>query len=96
MFEVIDPQTLHLKNGRVLWDAISAQTGEPERLITVRIIALQFDFVPHCVARFRRIRPIRFSPNGVLRSATVFLPFPNTNVQTMVVPGSLEVPQTRF
>ncbi len=45
--EVIDPQTLHL-NGEFVESNLGT-TLEPDGSITVRIIALQFDFVPHCV-----------------------------------------------
>ncbi len=89
--EVIDPQTLHL-NGEFVESNLGT-TLEPDSSITVRIIALQFDFVPHCV-RVPVNTPIRFR----LTSADVIHGFllPNTNVNTMVVPGFVSEVRTRF
>jgi cytochrome c oxidase subunit 2 len=89
--EVIDPQTLHLKG-----EFVESNLGtalEPDGSVTVRIIALQFDFVPHCV-RVPADTPVRFR----LTSADVIHGFllPNTNVNTMVVPGFVAEVRTRF
>ena len=51
--EVIDPQTLHLKGEFV--ESNLGTAVEPDGSVTVRLIALQFDFVPGSV-RVRRIR----------------------------------------
>ena len=89
--EVIDPQTLHLKG-----EFVESNLGtalEPDGSVTVRIIALQFDFVPHCV-RVPADTPVRFR----LTSADVIHGFllPSTNVNTMVVPGFVAEVRTRF
>jgi cytochrome c oxidase subunit 2 len=89
--EVIDAQTLHLKGEFVESNLGSAL--EPDGSVTVRIIALQFDFVPHCV-RVPADTPVRFR----LTSADVIHGFllPSTNVNTMVVPGFVAEVRTRF
>jgi cytochrome c oxidase subunit II len=89
--EVIDPQTLHL-NGEFVESNLGTAL-EPDGSVTVRIIALQFDFVPHCV-RVPADTPVRFR----LTSADVIHGFllPNTNVNTMVVPGFVAEVRTRF
>jgi cytochrome c oxidase subunit II len=89
--EVIDPQTLHLQG-----EFVESNLGtalEPDGSVTVRIIALQFDFVPHCV-RVPADTPVRFR----LTSADVVHGFllPYTNVNTMVVPGFVAEVRTRF
>ena len=87
----VSGQTLHL-NGEFVESNLGT-TLEPDGSITVRIIALQFDFVPHCV-RVPADTPVRFR----LTSADVIHGFllPNTNVNTMVVPGFVSEVRTRF
>src|SRR6266850_1139302 len=80
--EVVDPQTLHL-NGEFVESNLGT-AYEPDGSVTVRLIAVQFDFVPHCV-RVPADTPVRFR----ITSADVVHGFllPITNVNTMVVPG---------
>ena len=89
--EVIDPQTLHLKGEFV--ESNLGTAVEPDGSVTVRFIALQFDFVPR-VVRVPADTPVRFR----LTSADVVHGFllPNTNVNTMVVPGFVAEVRTRF
>ena len=89
--EVIDPQTLHLKGEFV--ESNLGTAVEPDGSVTVRLIAVQFDFVPHCV-RVPADTPVRFR----LTSADAIHGFllPTTNVNTMVVPGFVSEVRTRF
>jgi len=89
--EVIDPQTLHLKGEFV--ESNLGTAVEPDGSVTVRLIAMQFEFVPRCV-RVPADTPVRFR----ITSADVVHGFllPNTNVNTMVVPGFVAQVSTRF
>ena len=89
--EVIEPQTLHLKGEFV--ESNLGTAVEPDGSVTVRLIAQQYDFVPHCV-RVPADTPVRFR----LTSADVVHGFllPDTNVNTMVVPGFVAEVRTRF
>jgi cytochrome c oxidase subunit 2 len=89
--EVVEPQTLHLKG-----EFVESNLGtaiEPDGTATVRLIAQQYDFVPHCV-RVPAQTPVKFR----LASADVVHGFllPDTNVNTMVVPGFVAEVRTRF
>ena len=89
--EVIDPTTLHLKG-----EFVESNLGtaiEPDGSATVRIIAEQYEFVPQCV-QVPAGTPVKFR----LTSADVVHGFllPNTNVNTMVVPGFVAEVRTRF
>jgi len=89
--EVLDPTTLHLRG-----EFVESNLGtaiEPDGSVTVRIIAEQYDFVPHCV-RVPAATPVKFR----LTSADVVHGFllPNTNVNSMVVPGFVAEVRTRF
>lgn len=89
--EVIEPLTLHLRG-----EFAESNLGtaiEPDGSATVRLIAEQYDFVPHCVQVPART-PVRFR----LTSADVVHGFllPNTNVNTMVVPGFVAEVRTQF
>ena len=89
--EVIDPLTLHLKGEFV--ESNLGTAVEPDGSVTVRLIAQQYDFVPRHV-RVPADTPVRFR----LTSADVVHGFllPNTNVNTMVVPGFVAEVRTRF
>jgi len=89
--EVVDPQTLHLKGEFV--ESNLGTTVEPDGSVTVRMIAMQFDFVPRCV-RVPADTPVTFR----LTSSDVIHGFllPNSNVNTMVVPGFVSEVRTRF
>ena len=89
--EVIDPQTLHLKGEFV--ESNLGTTVEPDGSVTVRIIAEQYDFVPNCV-RVPVDTPVKFR----LTSADAIHGFllPDTNINTMVVPGFVAEVRTRF
>ena len=89
--EVIDPTTLHLQ-GEFVESNLGAAV-EPDRSVTVRLIAEQYNFVPRCV-QVPVGTPVKFR----LTSADVVHGFllPNTNVNTMVVPGFVAEVRTSF
>jgi len=89
--EVIQPLTLHL--GGEFAESNLGTAIEPDGSATVRIIAQQYAFVPNCV-QVPVNRPVRFR----LTSADVVHGFllPETNVNTMVVPGFVAEVRTQF
>jgi cytochrome c oxidase subunit II len=89
--EVIDPETLHL--GGEFVESNLGTAIESDGSATVRLIAMQYDFVPHCVA-VPAETPVTFR----LTSADVVHGFllPDTNVNTMVVPGFVAEVRTSF
>ena len=89
--EVVDPLTLHL--GGEFAESNLGTAIEPDGSATVRLIGEQYDFVPHCV-RVPAETPVKFR----LTSADVVHGFllPDTNVNTMVVPGFVAEVRTRF
>jgi cytochrome c oxidase subunit II len=89
--EVIQPQTLHL--GGEFVESNLGTAIEPDGSATVRLIAIQYDFVPHCVL-VPANTPVKFR----LTSADVVHGFllPDTNVNTMVVPGFVADVDTSF
>jgi cytochrome c oxidase subunit 2 len=89
--EVIDPTTLHLQGEFV--ESNLGTAVEPDGSVTVRIIAEQYEFVPRCV----RV-PVGTAVKFRLTSADVVHGFllPDTNVNTMVVPGFVADVRTRF
>jgi cytochrome c oxidase subunit 2 len=89
--ETIDPATLHLQGEFVESNLGSAL--EPDGSITVRIIAEQYMFVPHC-AVVPASTPVRFR----LTSADVTHGFfvQSTNTNAMVVPGYITNVRTSF
>jgi cytochrome c oxidase subunit 2 len=89
--EVIDPLTLHLEG-----EFVESNLGtalEPDGSVTVRIIAEQYEFVPPCV-RVPAATPVKFR----VTSADVVHGFliPDTNINTMVVPGFVSEVRTSF
>jgi cytochrome c oxidase subunit 2 len=89
--EVVDPLTLHVKG-----EFVESNLGtaiEPDGSVTVRIVAEQYDFVPNCV----RV-PLNTAVKFRLTSADVVHGFliPDTNINTMVVPGFISEVRTRF
>ncbi len=89
--EVIDPTTLHLQG-----EFVESNLGtaiEPNGTVTVRLVAQQYDFVPRCV-QVPVGTPVKFR----LTSADVVHGFllPDTNVNTMIVPGFVAEVRTRF
>jgi cytochrome c oxidase subunit II len=89
--EVVDSPTLHLHGEFV--ESNLGTTIEPDGSATVRLIAEQYAFVPHCV-RVPANTPVKFR----LASADVVHGFllPDTNVNTMVVPGFVAEVRTSF
>jgi cytochrome c oxidase subunit 2 len=89
--EVIDPTTLHLKGEFV--ESNLGTAVEPDGSVTVRIIAEQYEFVPRCL-QVPVGTPVKFR----ITSADVVHGFllPDTNVNTMVVPGFVAEVRTRF
>ena len=89
--EVIDSRTLHL--GGEFVESNLGTAIEPDGSATVRLIGEQYDFVPHCV-RVPADTPVKFR----LTSADVVHGFllPDTNVNTMVVPGFVAEVRTTF
>ncbi len=89
--EIVDPQTLHLRG-----EFVESNLGtaiEPDGSVTVRIIAEQYNFVPRCLL-VPAATPVKFR----LTSADVVHGFllPETNVNTMVVPGFVSEVRTHF
>jgi cytochrome c oxidase subunit 2 len=89
--EVVDPLTLHLHGEFV--ESNLGTAVEPDGSVTVRIIAEQYEFVPRCV-RVPAATPLKFR----VTSADVVHGFliPDTNVNTMVVPGFVAEVRTSF
>jgi len=89
--EVVDPTTLHL--GGEFVESNLGTAAEPDGSVTVRLIAQQYEFIPHCVTVPAGM-PVKFR----LTSADVVHGFmlPDTNVNTMVVPGFVAEVRTRF
>jgi cytochrome c oxidase subunit II len=89
--EIIDPTTLHLSGEFVESNLGSAI--EPDGSVITRMIAQQYSFVPECV-RVPASTPVKFR----LTSADVIHGFllPDTNVNTMVVPGFVAEVRTTF
>jgi len=89
--EVVEPVTLHL--GGEFVESNLGTAIEPDGSATVRMIAVQYDFVPHCVV-VPAGTPVKFR----LTSADVVHGFllPDTNVNTMVVPGFVADVDTSF
>jgi cytochrome c oxidase subunit II len=89
--ELVDSQTLHLKGEFV--ESNLGTAVEPDGSVTVRVLAETFAFVPHCLV-VPAGRLVRFR----LTSADVVHGFllPNTNVNTMVVPGFVAEVKTTF
>ena len=89
--ERLDPKTLHLSGEFAehnLGTTVGADGG-----VTVRAIATQFMFVPHCIA-VPRGRPVtlRFAAPDVVHGLLIT----GTNVNTMVVPGFVSQVHTEF
>ena len=89
--EVIDPTTLHLEGEFV--ESNLGTAVEPDGSVTVRIIAEQYEFVPRCLQV-----PVGTAVKFRITSADVIHGFllPDTNVNTMVVPGFVAEVRTRF
>jgi cytochrome c oxidase subunit II len=89
--EVIQPLTLHL--GGEFVESNLGTAIEPDGSATVRLIGEQYDFVPPCVS-VPANTPVKFR----LTSADVVHGFllPDTNVNTMVVPGFVAEVRTSF
>jgi cytochrome c oxidase subunit II len=89
--EVVDPTTLHLQGEFVQSNLGTAV--EPDGSVTVRIVAEQYAFVPHCV-RVPAATPVKFR----LTSAEAVHDFllSDTNVNAMVVPGFATEVRTSF
>ena len=89
--ELIDPTTLHLQGEFV--ESNLGTAAEPDGSVTVRLIATQYDFVPHCVEV-----PLGAAVKFRLTSTDVVHGFllPDTNVNTLVVPGFVAEVRTRF
>jgi cytochrome c oxidase subunit 2 len=89
--ETIDPVTLHL--GGEFAESNLGTATEPDASVTVRMVAEQYAFVPHC-ARVPVDTPVKFR----LTSTDVIHGFllPATNVNTMVMPGFIAEVRTTF
>lgn len=89
--EQVDPATLH-QNGEFVESNLGT-ASEPDGSVTVRIVAEQYNFVPTCV-RVPQNTPVKFR----LTSADVIHGFliPDTNVNTMVIPGYVSEVRTQF
>ena len=89
--EYTDPKTLH-QSGEFT-EANLGTRVEPGGLVTTRIVATQFSFVPRCVVlpADRRVT-IRLASPDVIHGILVT----GTNVNTMVVPGYVSQVHTVF
>ena len=89
--ETIDPTTLHLSGEFA--ESNLGTAAEPDGSVTARIVAEQYAFVPACVL-VPADTPVKFR----LTSTDVVHGFllPNTNVNTMVVPGFVAEVRTTF
>ena len=89
--EVIDPTTLHLQGEFV--ESNLGTAVEPDGSVTVRLIAEQFDSIPRCVEV-----PAGTAVKFRITSADVIHGFllPDTNVNTMIMPGFVSEIRTRF
>jgi cytochrome c oxidase subunit 2 len=89
--EPIDPTRLHA-SGEFVESNLGA-VENPDRSVTVRIIATQFAFVPPCVV-VPSGRPVTFrvTTPDVIHGMIVY----GTNVNTMVIPGYVSQLKTRF
>lgn len=89
--ETADPTSLHLSGEFVESNLGSAI--EPDGSVTARVLAQQYSFVPDCVL-IPADTPVKFR----LTSADVIHGFllPDTNVNTMVVPGFVAEARTTF
>lgn len=89
--ERLDPKTLHL-SGEFAEQNLGTTVGE-DGGVTVRAIATQFMFVPHCIAvPLRRPVTLRFASPDVIHGLLIT----GTNVNTMVVPGFVAQVHTEF
>jgi len=89
--ETIDPATLHV-SGEFAEANLGTEVGANGR-VTVRLVATQFAFVPHCVV-VPAGQPVtlRVSSPDVIHGLLVL----GTNVNTMVVPGYVSQVRTVF
>jgi cytochrome c oxidase subunit II len=89
--ERLDPKTLHL-SGEFAEHNLGTTVGA-DGSVTVRAVATQFMFVPHCIA-VPRGRPVtlRFTTPDVIHGLLIT----GTNVNTMVVPGFVAQVHTEF
>ena len=88
--EPIDPATLHLQG-----EFVESNLGTALELdgVTVRLIAQQYSFVPNCV-KVPAGTPVKFRLTSA--DATHGFILPDTNVNTMVVPGFVSEVRTSF
>jgi cytochrome c oxidase subunit 2 len=89
--ETIEPTTLHL--GGEFAESNLGTAVEPDRSVTVRLVAQEYAFVPNCI-QVPVDTPVKFR----LTSTDVIHGFllPATNVNTMVIPGYIAEVRTRF
>src|SRR5258708_18181472 len=89
--ERIDPKTLHLSGEFAEHNLGTTVSGDG--VVTVRIIATQFMFVPRCIAvpQGRRVT-LRLATPDVIHGILIT----GTNVNTMVVPGFVAQVHTEF
>jgi cytochrome c oxidase subunit 2 len=89
--EIVDPTTLHL--GGEFAESNLGTAAERNGSVTVRMIADEYAFVPDCVEV-----PIGTAVKFRLTSTDVIHGFllPDTNVNTMVVPGFVSEVRTKF
>src|SRR6188472_3958367 len=89
--ERLDPKTLHL-SGEFAEHNLGTTVGAGGA-VTVRAIATQFMFVPHCIAvPANRPVTLRFASPDVIHGLLIT----GTNVNTMVIPGYVAQVHTEF
>ena len=89
--ETIDPAGLHVSGEFI--ESNLGTTQNPDGSVTVRVIATQFAFVPHCLAvPVQQAVTLRVTSPDVIHGFLVA----GTNVNTMVVPGYISQVHTVF
>ncbi len=89
--EMIDPETLHL-SGEFTESNLGTRV-EPGGRVVARVVATQFEFMPHCLVVPRgALVTLRFVSPDVIHGILVS----GTNVNAMVVPGYVSQVHTTF
>lgn len=89
--ETVDPTTLHI-SGEFSEENLGSSL-EPDGSVTVRLIAQQYSFTPHCVLVPANTR---ITIRATSADAVHGLLIQDTNINTMLVPGYISVQQAQF
>jgi cytochrome c oxidase subunit 2 len=89
--ETINPTTLHISGEFV--EANLGSAVETDGSVTVRLVAQQYSFTPHCILVPADTRlTIRATSSDAVHGLLI----QNTNINTMLVPGYISVQPARF